>query len=276
MANPLPVSGDLLRRYLAILGVARREPSLGALRELVAAHLTRIPFENISKLYYWKRFGLVELPSLQRYLDGIEHYHFGGTCYSNNYYLNRLMVSLGYRAKLCGADMAQPDVHMVSLVQVDGWEYLVDAGYAAPFLEPLPRELSSDHVVSLGRDCYRLKPQDAEGCSRLELFRDDVLKHGYLAKPRPRAIEDFQEVITGSFRANATFLNCVLLARFYPARSVVIHNLSLIISKGPQSTQSSLPHRQALVERVEEHFGIPPEIVSVALEGLEKLEDAWA
>jgi len=80
---------------LAILGVARREPSLEALRELLAAHLTRIPFENISKLYYRKRLGLVNLPGIQLYLEGIDKYHFGGTCYSNNYHFHLLLRSLG-------------------------------------------------------------------------------------------------------------------------------------------------------------------------------------
>ena len=77
-----PLPEELRAHYLAILGVAPRKPSLEALRELLAAHLTRIPFENISKLYYRKRLGLVNLPPIRLYLDGIDKYHFGGTCYS--------------------------------------------------------------------------------------------------------------------------------------------------------------------------------------------------
>jgi len=46
-----PLPEEVVDHYLTILGVVRREPSLEALRELLAAHLTRIPFENISKLY---------------------------------------------------------------------------------------------------------------------------------------------------------------------------------------------------------------------------------
>jgi hypothetical protein len=55
----VPLSEEVVDHYLTILGVVRREPSLEALRELLAAHLTRIPFENISKLYYRQRLGLV-------------------------------------------------------------------------------------------------------------------------------------------------------------------------------------------------------------------------
>ena len=267
---------DLLRQYLGLLGVSRRAPSLDALRELVAAHLTRIPFENITKLHYRRHLGLNGLIPLSLYLDGIERYHFGGTCYPNNFHFYSLLASLGYEVKLCGADMSNPDVHMVIMVQVDGEEYLVDVGYAAPFLAPLPRGLQADFVVRLGRDRYVLKPQDANGCSRLELYRDGILKHGYVAKPPPRKIEDFHAVITDSLRPDATFLNAVLLARFYPGRSLVIHNLTRIESWGSEWAMHTIGSSSELVAEVEKHFAIPAEIVSDALASLGGLKDAWA
>jgi N-acetyltransferase len=152
------VEAGLLDRYLQLLGVPRKEPGLEALSELVFAHLTRVPFENISKLYRWKRQGQTTLPVLPQFLEGIEQCHFGGTCYSNNFHFYTLLAELEYDVKLCAADMSTPDVHMVSVVRIDGHEYLVDAGYAAPFLSPMPLDLSEDYVLHLGRDQYLLKP----------------------------------------------------------------------------------------------------------------------
>jgi len=269
------LDADLVARYLEILRVARKPPSLEALTELVAAHLSRVPFENISKLSYKKRLGLTYLPPIRMYLDGIEQCHFGGTCYSNNFYFYSLLASLGYQAKLCTADMATPDVHAVSMVAVGGHEYLVDTGYAAPFLSPLPRDLTSDHVIALGRDRYVLRPQDANGCSRLELYRDGTLKHGYLAKPAAKKIEDFSRVIGDSFRPDATFLNSILLARFYPGRSIVIHNLSLIESCGDKSTVHWLQDSSAVGAAIHEHFEMPRDVVAEAIAGLRELQDAW-
>lgn len=274
--KPVPLEPRLIRQYLALLGVSRREPGPDALAELVAAHLTRIPFENISKLCYRKRFGLAGLTPLPQFLDGIEHYHFGGTCYSNNFHFYSLLASLGYDVKLCGADMSNPDVHMVSLVRMEGREYVVDAGYAAPFLKPLPRDLAEDYEIRLGRDRYVLRPQDAAGCSRLELHRNGVLQHGYLTKPTPRRIEDFSQVIADSFQPGATFLNSVLLARFYPDRSTVIHNLTVIESRGANCTVRSLRSRDELAAEVEKLFDIPGSIVVEALADLGPLENAWA
>jgi len=266
---------DLVARYLEILGISRKPPSMQALTELVTAHLTRVPFENISKLYYRKRLGLTYLPPIRMYLDGIEQCHFGGTCYSNNFYFYSLLASLGYQIKLCAADMATPEVHAVSMVTVGGHEFLVDTGYAAPFLSPLPRDLKSDHVVSLGRDRYVLKPQDANGCSRLELYRDGILKHGYLAKPDAKRIEDFRRVIGDSFGPDATFLNSILLARFYPGRSIVIHNHMLIESRGEKSALHPLQDSSAVVAAIHEHFEMPRDVITEAIAGLKELQDAW-
>jgi len=263
----------LLEHYLGILGVQRRKPDIDALGELVKEHMFHIPFENISKLYYQKHHGLQGLPGLELFLEGIERFHFGGTCYANNYYFFQLLANLGYQIRLCGADMSNPDAHMASIVNIEGREFLVDVGYAAPFLSPLPRDLKTDYTLVLGRDRYILKPQDAKGCSRLDLYRDGLLKHGYLAKPEPKKIEDFS--IMDSFRETATFMNTLLLTRFFPDSSIVIHNLTVIESHGIISKSYALKDRNELVPAVENLFGIPQGIVKEAVGELRNLNDAW-
>lgn len=270
-----PLAPDFVRRYLSALGVGQQKPSLESLRALVATHLTRIPFENISKLHNRKHHGLTGLPSLELYLDGIERCHFGGTCYSNNFHFHSLLATLGYEVKLCGADMTNPDVHLVIMVTLDGHEYLVDGGYGAPFLAPMPRDLATDYVIALGRDRYVLRPQDANGCSRLDMYRDGQLKHSYLAKPAARRIEEFRQVIAESFRPDATFLNSLLMTRFYPDRAVMIHNLTLIESQGNQSTIHTLGSREELISKIEEQFGMPRSIVAEAVNELGDLQDPW-
>lgn len=265
---------DCIEQYLRLLGVTRKKPSSEALSELIFAHLTRVPFENISKLYRWKRQGLAALPTLQDFLDGIEQHHFGGTCYTNNFHFYTLLAALEYEVKLCAADMATPDVHMASVVRVGGHDYLVDTGYAAPFLAPLPLDLQNDYVLHLGRDRYVLKPKDEFGQSRLELYRDGILKHGYLLKPKPRTIEDFQTVIADSFGPNATFLNSILMARFWRGSSVVIHNFTMTESWGREWSQRSL-RREEVATTIYNHFGIPSEIAAIAVEGLRDFQDAW-
>jgi len=269
------MQAELLRRYLGLLGIRQRKPSLAAFHELVQAHMCRVPYENISKLYYRKHLGQRTMQGLELFLDGIEQHNFGGTCYANNYYFYLLLANLGYRVTLCGSDMSIPDVHLVSIIDLEKRQYMVDMGYAAPFLAPLPLDLETDHVVELGNDRYVLKPQDAAGRSRLEFYRNDKLKHGYVVNPAPRQIADFEQVIADSYLNESTFINAILLARFYPGRSVVIHNLSVRESRGNESNVRALADRNELVEVVAEHFRIDPRFTNDAVKELGQLEDVW-
>lgn len=266
----------LVARYLTALGVPRREPSRDALNELVSAHLRRVPFETVSKLYYRKRLGLAGLAPISQFLDGIERYHFGGTCYPNNFHLYTLLASLGYEVRLCAADMRNPDVHIVIMVTVDGREYLVDAGYGAPFLVLMPRDLDHDFMIQWGRDRYVLEPQDESGRSQMKLYKNGIAKHGYLAKPAPRKIEDFAEVIAASFRPDATFINALLLVRYYHERSVTIHNLTLIETCGSETVERTLSGQDELIAAIEQEFEMPREIVAEGLAELGIFKDAWA
>jgi len=269
------MSPDSLGRYLTILGVSRRDPSLEALSEIIQAHLYRIPFENISKLYYKKHCGLREIPCLDAYLEGIERFQFGGTCYSNNYYLYQLLEQLGYEIRLCGADMSNPDVHLVSIVSLSGREYLVDVGYAAPFWVPMPRDLETDYTISLGNERYVLKPQDKEGGSRMELYRDGSLEHGYLAKCRARQFREFEKPIADSFREDQTFMNALLVARFSPQSSLVIRNLT-VTEYGPNSiTSRDLGSLDDAARSISDGFAIPRAVVKEAMAELGTLRSTW-
>lgn len=271
-----PLQPDLRERYLRLLGVRVTGPDVEELGRLVRAHLYRVPFENISKLYYRNTIGLRGLPGLERYLDGAECFHFGGTCYANNYYFHLLLADLGYRVRLCGADMAEPDVHLVNMVELAGRDYLVDVGYAAPFDAPLPLDRAADVVIRRGDDRYVLRSRDATGRSRLDLVRDGVRRHGYVAKPAPRDIGEFAPAIADSYRESATFMNAVLLARFFPGRSLVIHNRHVIDTRGTRVHRRTVPDRDELVRAITEWFGMPPEPVRVALEDLELSGDPWS
>ena len=266
---------SVFSHYLELLGVKPKRPGYAALEELVAAHMKRIPFENISKLYYLKRDGLKNIPSFEQYLSGIEQYGFGGTCYSNNHYLNELLRHLGYQAMLCGADMSIPDCHLVNMVTVDGREFLVDAGYAAPFLKPMPRYLDHAHEVRLGRDRYVLHPKDDNGCSRMDLFRNGELTHGYTAKPIDRRIDFFTSSIQESYRDDSTFMNSLLLVKLHDDSSTVIYNLSVIRSHGNTHTVQPLKNEDELIETIERVFGIPADIVSEAVSMLHGFGNAW-
>ena len=268
-------NNSLYEKYLEILKISKRNPSIGALTQIVKAHLTTIPFENISKIYYKSIYGLTTIPDFDLYIEGISKHNFGGTCYSNNYYLNQLLNFLGYDVRLCGADMTNPDVHIVNIVSIDNGDYLVDVGYAAPFLKPIPLDLKEEYKIAWGSDEYIILPKTEIGYSELKMFRNGKIMHGYIAKPYPRSISEFKNVIKESFRESASFLNAILLVRFKPKSSIMIHNFSSVEANNLISKNIKLKSKEELIDNIYMHFAIPKDIVKESLNHIRNFEDAW-
>jgi arylamine N-acetyltransferase len=266
-------NATMFKRYLNILGINHNEPSINALYEIVNAHLTKVPFENVSKLCY-KKQGLKHLPDLPTFLDGVEKYNFGGTCYTNNYYLYLLLMYLSYDVKLCGADMNNPDVHLVSIVNIGEKEFIADVGYAAPFFQPLPRDFDDDYNIEFGEEKYILNPVDENNYSKMKQYWKGDLKHGYTAKPQPRKIEEFQNVIENSYSEDATFMNAVMIARFYENSSLVLRNLTLTKTENNKTTAQRI-ERDTIPATVEHYFGMPRQFVEEAINELGELKDTW-
>jgi len=263
----------LFNKYLDLLGVEASSPSFEFLCRIVRAHLLRIPFENVSKLLY-KKEGMDDIPDLSTYLNGIEKYNFGGTCYANNYYLNLLLNHLSFDVKLCSADMKNPDVHIINIVTVEKREYIVDGGYAAPFLEPLPRFLKDDHVINLGPEKFILKPQNKNGLSKLEHYYNGEFKHWYTAKPKPRGIEEFRGVIKDSYSDDAMFMNIFRITRFTGNGSLVMRNLQFTETTGLLTTTIDVP-RNDIPGIVETKFSMPAAVAAEALGTLTDLKDTF-
>ena len=218
---------------------------------------------------------MINIPDFDLYLNGISLYNFGGTCFSNNYYLNRLLEYLGYDVRLCGADMTNPDVHIVNIVNIENRDYLVDVGYAAPFFNPIPLDLTKEYKFALGVDEYVLFPKSVNGYSELKMFRNGKVKHGYFVKPHARSISEFEDKIKDSFRESATFLNAILLVRFRAKSSIRIHNFSLVESHDLNFKQIALSDKEELIDKIFIHFAIPKEIIEESLGLITNFEDAW-
>ncbi len=263
-------------RYLGLLGIEKRSPDFEYLKEIVKAHVSKIPFENISKLYYKRRINLKKLIDFELFLNGIEKYGFGGTCYANNFYLNQLLSWLGYNIKLCGASMKDPDVHIVNIVHIDDCDFLVDMGYAAPFFEPLPLNLLKDHTIYNGNDIYVLKPQNKSNQHQIELYRNGDLIHGYMVNPKARNIDEFRQVIEESFEESSTFMNALLLARFNSDIFIVINNMSVIESSGKVSKKYSIDSIEQLSLVINKYFNIPGSIVMESISKLQMQRDGWS
>ncbi len=266
----------LLDRYVSMLEVEPGQPSIDHLRQLVRAQLQRVPFENISKLWRYKKTGLESMVSLEEHLNGIENHRFGGTCYANNWYFGRLLAHQGFGVAFCGADMSKPDVHTVLIVSLEDQEYLVDVGYAAPFFEPIRRDLEQPIKIPWGDSHYVFHPTDRLGRTRLELYRADKQIHGYLARALPRSLDHFRDIIADSFRPDANFMTALVAERFFDIGSVRIHNFSLTEASPGGHETTVFSDREQVIQTVEDHIGIKADIVREAIADIPLKADIYS
>lgn len=264
---------ELYDKYMEILGIKPAEPSYNLFRKIIKAHLIKIPFENLSKLLQ-KNKGITTIPDLEEYLSGIKLYNFGGTCYANNYYLYLLLEHLGFDIKLCGADMKNPDVHLVSIIRIGDHEFIADAGYAAPFFLPLPRYLKKNFFILYGNEKYIVKPKDKIGNTRVEQYSGPKLQHWYTAKPQPRKIEEFRKVIEDSYSDDAVFMNALRIVMFNENGFCSLRNSNLTeLSSGKYSVTEI--GRDQISEAVQDKFDMPKGLVKEALSRITELKDIY-
>ncbi len=271
MLDSKKINNNLFDKYLSLLGIMKTSPNFDLLKQIVNAHLIKVPFENISKLIF-KKEGFFDIPDLSTFLNGIEKYNFGGTCYSNNYYLYMLLEHLGFDIILCGADMNEKDVHIVSMVTINNNEYIVDVGYAAPFYKPMDRNLKHDHIIEFGNEKYVLKSRDGNSYSKMEHYINGILKHGYIAKPFPRDINFFKSVIEDSYADYSTFMNAIRITKFTENGSLSLRNLNFSKTIGKNISNMNISFDEIL-DIVEKNFGMPAEKVAIALSMIKELKD---
>lgn len=127
--------------YLARISVTRpREPGLAALRELHAAHVSTIPFENLDIL-----LGAGISLDLDRIYAKLVNKRRGGYCFEHNSLFLSVLNDLGFTAEprearvRIGSTAIRPRTHMVLSVSIGAEEWLADVGFGGEGpIEPVP------------------------------------------------------------------------------------------------------------------------------------------
>ncbi|MDQ4020326.1 MAG: arylamine N-acetyltransferase [Actinomycetota bacterium] len=126
-----------LDAYLDRIGHSRVPPSADALRSLHEAHVRAVPFENVDVVLGTHR-GL----GLDVIGDKLVGRHRGGYCYEHALLFAAVLERLGYpvqrRIARVQPHRAGPRTHMMLTVPADGVDYLVEVGFGAGMLYPMP------------------------------------------------------------------------------------------------------------------------------------------
>lgn len=178
----------MIDEYLALLGVARRPPSLGYLFELHRAHVTRVPYTNL-QIIRGTPASIDQLDAVRQILDGN-----GGYCFHLNGAFSWLLRRLGFAITLHRGyafrhGVASADLNHLALIahDVDDGPWFVDAGLGDGLYEPLP--LAVGHYRQ-GPFVYGL---DFAG-GRWRFTHDELGSFAYMEfEPEAAAIGDFAE-----------------------------------------------------------------------------------
>ena len=260
---------DPFGRYLRLLGFESPPAGLEGLRALVRAHISRIPFENISKLSLFHREGKGRVTTLSEFLDGIEHQDLGGTCYTSNPYFFELLRWIGYDVDLLAADMANPEVHTSIRVRLDSREYHIDVGYGAPFTEPMPLDRLPCEIRN-GRLRYILDHAAEPGRYEIAHLREGERIHGYVVHGPPRDFSYFRRTIEDSYLPGKTFMTWLRIARFFEDHSVDLIDRTLTIHHRGQSRDYRLKSIHEIRAAVDNEMRMPRCPVEEAIEFLEQ------
>jgi arylamine N-acetyltransferase len=146
-------------QYLELLGLQREEPTLDYLKRLTRAHLSRVPFENITSILRRGAAAEAAVPPLDQVteLQAWRDCRGGGLCFEVTNMFGTLLAGLGFRTHAVLANISFVGSHQAVEVDVDGVRYLVDAGNGAPFFDPIPISANAVEVAHVGL-AYRFRP----------------------------------------------------------------------------------------------------------------------
>jgi len=161
--------------------------------------------------------------------------------------------------------MKEQDVHIVNMVSIGNKEYLVDAGYAAPFYKALPLGLKKDYIMKAGNYTYVLKAAPLKENTVMQMYYKNEMIHGYTINPLSREIFEFIQIIRESFNSNATFMNTLLLTRFDGEYFLRLENNHYSESNERVTREYTLVSQADLIDLIRDRFGIAANFSSVCL-----------
>lgn len=120
-----------VNHFLGHFGLVASTPD-HTLLEKILRHFSQLPYENISKIIKLNQHFLsverVRLP--EEVMEGYARHNLGGTCFSLSYFLQSILLQLGYSSWIFMADMgSRTNVHCAIMVHLEGKRFLVDPGY---------------------------------------------------------------------------------------------------------------------------------------------------
>ena len=231
-------------------------PTAETLRELQVAHLSAVPFENLS--IHAKEPIVLEDDAL---FTKIVERRRGGFCYEANGLFAALLRGLGFDVAMLSAGVAKaeggfgPDFdHMALMVSLDR-RWLVDVGFGDSFVEPLLLDDRGEQVE--GERTYRI----LEDGAHLVLARRDSgeeWKAQYRFTLQPHEYADYAEMCRyHQTSPQSNFTRARICSRMTEEGRITLSGMRFITtSKNGGRQERILTSQDEYTDILREHFGI--------------------
>lgn len=248
--------------YLNYLGVTESSPDLKYLTLLANANLKRVPYETMSKFYFY----VTQLehgwfvPSIEEFVNNLTEKGWGGNCHTITFNFGRLLTSLGYDVSYIRVNPG----HVALMVSIDYNSYYTDVGYGAPLFTPLRLE-EEPYIHECGEEVIITKHSD-------QIYEIDRKRDGqsFVTKQiewRPLEITDFGEDILFSYRDHDDnpFMRRITISHFKDGYSYSLRNEKLLVQSNDERSEHIFSNKEEWLGKVTEIFGIDREVSNQAL-----------
>jgi N-hydroxyarylamine O-acetyltransferase len=243
------IDSDLYLERIGYRGPA--VPTLEALRQLHVAHLTAVPFENLSV-----RRGEPIVLDPDRLFEKIVVRRRGGFCYELNGLFAVLLEALGFRlSRLAGRVEAGGIAfdHMALRVDLDE-PWLADVGFGDSFLLPLRLEERQPQEGGCGR---RYRFDAVEGGLLLVREEEREWKRQYLFTLESWPLAAFEEGCRYHQTSPASsFTRKTVVSRATECGRITLSERRLIVTSDGKRSETDLIDEAEVARALAEHFGI--------------------
>lgn len=269
------VKKEWVTRYLQCMKLSVEEPSYEYLRKICYAHLHTFPFENISKLIYFREYETNRfwIPDMDTFLKKNNEQQFGGTCYTLNGNLHKLLHALGFQ---CHFTMLGNE-HMAILVTLPEFpneKVYVDCGAAAPFFEPVRFQVSLLNIATFAEERIQfLIEEGVKGKYKYVRYKKGKI-NGSIWKFNVNEMlqfDDFIPVIEHSNKPNTLFmsiLRCQLWQMEKKRNLSLVNNIFTITYEDKRLEKRELYTIEEIEQVVASEFLLPKLPIREAIEVL--------
>lgn len=215
-----------IQSYLNALNVTEATPTLELAEKLQRKHLATFSFNSVAVLL--ERSFTLEIKDI---IEKIVVQKLGGYCFEHNKLMFEALKALGFNVRLLIAkvlnnhDIDSPRTHRITLLELEGSQYLVDVGFGASCIRnPLKIEVglesAQDHltyrvVLNKNKD-FQLELSKPEGYFSLYAFNfnnyteADCMMGNFYSCQHPKAV----------------FVNNLVVARILPKETRSLINMN--------------------------------------------------